>query len=203
MTDAADISQVQSEEIFALLLAAEFITPDGIVVHQEDTEFAHLDLSDAHEAKRSWIKSVLNNYLALQTNVVQEKLSNFFDAPVESINKLRKLLPYSLPSALEFTGDRDYYVSIADSETFTLSDQFTIDLWVNANHFYKENQVILSQGNNWSLFREYETGSTLRFDLNKSDGTTDAVVLPATQFLNDDQHWHHAAVTFDGTQLTL
>ncbi|MBL4648051.1 MAG: hypothetical protein JKY13_03745, partial [Gammaproteobacteria bacterium] len=198
VTDA-DISQVQSNEIFALLLAAELITSDGIVVHQVDTVFAYLDLGDAYEAKRSWIKSVLNNYLALQTNVVQEKLSNFFGSPVDKVNHFRKLLPYSMPSVLEFTGDPDYYVSIEDSAPFTLSDQFTIDLWINVNHFYKMNQTIISQGSNWWLFQNNEQDDSLNFGLNTVDGLKTVI----TRFFNDDQHWHHVAVTFDGTQLTL
>ncbi len=259
-----EISSFQSKEIFALLVKAELITPEGVVVHQDDTVFAHLKLvvyemglkpivenepalawqiikgnykkawpvikkeysehqaaikseykkhqtaiedtveecvaiKNSYEADRVFIKSVLDKYLVLQTNAVQEKLSNFLDSPVDRVNSLRKILPYSIPSALEFTGEADCYVGIEGSDLFTLSEKnFTIDLWVNVSQFSKTNQEIVSQGLNWWLCQNNDHNNSLHFYLNTTAGTQYATVN-----YPDDQQWHHIAVTFDGTQLTL
>ncbi|MBL4647709.1 MAG: hypothetical protein JKY13_01945, partial [Gammaproteobacteria bacterium] len=229
------ISSVQSKEIFALLVDAELITSEGVVIHQPDTVIAYAELvvyervlqskypselqtikdkhkgdwsaiksdneeklaviKSSYEADRAFKKSVLNKYLVLQTNTVQEKLANFLDSPVDRVNSLRRILPYSLPSTLEFTGEEDCFVSIKDSHLFKLSPTFTIDLWINVSQYSKVGQVIINQGNQWQL-RRCDT-DYLAFTLNMSSPLTVVVYHPGTCY------WHHLAITYDGTDLTL
>ena len=108
----------------------------------------------------------------------------------------------ALGKALVFDGN-DAYVSLGNHPKFSITNQITVSAWIKINAFDKNYQTIISKGDtSWRLQRNAGT-DTLEFGCmglpipNNSWGGIYGKIN-----VNDEQ-WHHAAGTYDGSRICL
>ncbi|MCC2666749.1 MAG: hypothetical protein K0S63_665, partial [Gammaproteobacteria bacterium] len=203
--DNLQIDSEMSEQIYATLLAGDWITTHGVVIEQPRCAFDALWKSDEKQAVIDYVYQLLREKLYLQKNLVTEKIANYLNAPVELIEAISSILSKSSPSVLTFSGDKENYVSIEQSNKFALPEKFTIDLLLRLNQFTKENQCIFSQGDNWELARVGLT-SDVKFSMKTDENTTTYIIsenLSSADFPFEDGDWHHLAITYDGKNLNF
>jgi hypothetical protein len=108
----------------------------------------------------------------------------------------------ALGKALVFDGN-DAYVSLGNHPKFSITNQITVSAWIKVKAFDKNYQTIISKGDtSWRLQRNAGT-DTLEFGCmglpipNNSWGGIYGKIN-----VNDEQ-WHHAAGTYDGSRICL
>jgi len=104
--------------------------------------------------------------------------------------------------ALAFDGDGDY-VDLGKDPAFNITQQITVSAWIKINAFDKKWQTIIAKGNSaWRLHR-HQGNNALQF-------ACSGLVVPGNKWgsINgtmdvNDGRWHHAAGTYDGSQICL
>ena len=104
--------------------------------------------------------------------------------------------------ALVFDGDGDY-VDVGRDPAFDITQQITVSAWIKVNAFDREWQAIVTKGDSaWRLQRNWKD-NTLEF-------ACTGLVVPGNKWGSihcavdvNDGRWHHAAGTYNGSQICL
>ncbi len=95
--------------------------------------------------------------------------------------------------ALDFDGDGDY-VDCGDDEIFSITDAFTLAVWINWRTTTVAWQTVIAKGDNtWRIARG-ETTQTMDFGFD--DGSRGWAAVRATSIVPLNE-WHHVAATID------
>jgi outer membrane lipoprotein-sorting protein len=104
--------------------------------------------------------------------------------------------------ALAFDGDGDY-VDVGKDPAFDITQQITVSAWIKVDAFDREFQAIVTKGDSaWRLQRNWKN-NTLEF-------ACTGIVVPGNKWGSihcavdvNDGRWHHAAGTYNGSQICL
>jgi hypothetical protein len=93
----------------------------------------------------------------------------------------------------------DDYVDCGNDSLFDITEQITLATWVNVNDFGNgENDPWISKGDHAWCIKGHRTGYAIEFFV--YEGTWNWISADVGDINNE---WHHAAGTFDGTQLKI
>ncbi len=103
-------------------------------------------------------------------------------------------VPGQFGTSIEFNGEDDYVV-IPYDQNMVVTDEFTLEFWLNPLDFYEGIQRIVGRSASWA--------ATLNNGVISFHTNVDVVPKTITYQLPNENQWYHIAGTYDGFEMHL